>query len=667
MSRPLLLHGRLPDPRRVDEVVVNRRAASQFHLHVGQRVTLVSATDLNAFFGTAPMSGGPTVRATIVGIGDSAMDQVFTPDEPSFFPSGGFLTRHPEVPRAANLVVRLEPGTNVTRFHRRAAAVMNLPDIPVRDLAEDRKRVTHSTDLERTALLLFAAAVVLAGVVLVGQALTRTVYSMAEPVGALRALGFTRPDMVRGLVSPMVITAVTASVVAIGSAVALSARFPVGLARRLEPDHGVHADWGVLASGAAALVLLVVAAATLAAYRAARAVERAPAPGVGSPLLRAVRRARPLPVAIGAGLALEPGRGDRSLPVRPAIAGAVAGILGIVGALGLVHGIDDALAQPRRSGQVWDATVWPDDTHPRPALVTALRGDPRVDQIAKLQRMPVDVQGAGLPVYSLDPVRGHLSFVVLHGRAPAGSDEAAIGLASAKALHKQIGDRLQVGGQDGVNLRIVGTALLEQTPHTSFDQGVWATPAIVDKLAIPAADQQEQVFAVTGRRGIKAAPLIAHLHKRLGNVEIDSISSPQDVLALRNVRTLPVALAGFLAVLGLAALGHALVTAVRRRRHDLAVLRAIGFRPRQNAACIAWQAMAVAVVGLVVGIPLGIAAGRLSWRWVADRTPLIYAPPLAAAAVVIAVPAAILLAKALAALPARRAARLRPAEVLRTE
>ena len=277
------------------------------------------------------------------------------------------------------------------------------------------------------------------------------------------------------------------------------------------------------------------------------------------------------------------------------------------------------------------------------------------------------MQGAGLPVYSLDPVRGHLSFVVLHGRAPAGSDEAAIGPASAKALHKKIGDRLQVGGSDGVRLRIVGTALLEQTPHTSFDQGVWATPAVVDKLAIPAADQQEQVFAVTGRGGVKATTLIAHLHKRLGNVEVDSISSPQDVLALRNVRALPQALAGFLVLLGLAALGHALITAVRRRRHDLAVLRAIGFRPRQNAACIAWQAMTVAVVGLVVGLPLGVAAGRLSWRWVADRTPLIYVPPLAAAAIVLAVPAAILLANLLAAWPARRAASVRPAEVLRTE
>ena len=51
----------------------------------------------------------------------------------------------------------------------------------MRDLAEDTKRVTHGTDLERTALLLFGAAVALAGVVLVGQALTRTVYALAQP------------------------------------------------------------------------------------------------------------------------------------------------------------------------------------------------------------------------------------------------------------------------------------------------------------------------------------------------------------------------------------------------------------------------------------------------------------------------------------------------------
>jgi ABC-type lipoprotein release transport system permease subunit len=139
------------------------------------------------------------------------------------------------------------------------------------------------------------------------------------------------------------------------------------------------------------------------------------------------------------------------------------------------------------------------------------------------------------------------------------------------------------------------------------------------------------------------------------------------VLLLQNVRNLPRALAAFLALLGIAALGHALVTTVRRRRHDLAVLRAMGLRPRQSAACIFWQAMTVAVVALAIGIPLGIIIGRVSWRWVANSTPLLYVPPLAALAILIAIPAAIALANVLAAYPARRAAGVRPAEVLRTE
>ena len=45
-----------------------------------------------------------------------------------------------------------------------------MPNMPVRDLAEDNKRITNGTDLERTGLLLFAAVAFLAGLVLVGQA-----------------------------------------------------------------------------------------------------------------------------------------------------------------------------------------------------------------------------------------------------------------------------------------------------------------------------------------------------------------------------------------------------------------------------------------------------------------------------------------------------------------
>jgi ABC-type antimicrobial peptide transport system permease subunit len=90
-------------------------------------------------------------------------------------------------------------------------------------------------------------------------------------------------------------------------------------------------------------------------------------------------------------------------------------------------------------------------------------------------------------------------------------------------------------------------------------------------------------------------------------------------------------------------------------------------RPRESAALIFCQAMTVAIIALAIGIPLGIIFGRLSWRWVANSTPLLYVPPLAALAILIAIPAAIVLANMLAAYPARRAAGVRPAEVLRTE
>src|SRR5439155_8402735 len=173
--------------------------------------------------------------------------------------------------------------------------------------------------------------------------------------------------------------------------------------------------------------------------------------------------------------------------------------------------------------------------------------------------------------------------------------------------------------------------------------------------------------AVVVQPGVNPEALGNRLQKQLG-VEVDRFSdAPQDVLALHDVRSLPKALAAFLALLGVAAVAHALFTAVRRRRHDLAVLRAMGLRPRQSAAVVAWQGTIVAVIALVLGLPLGVVAGRLSWRHVADSTPLRYVPPIAGAAILVAIPVALLLANALAAWPGRQAARMRPAEVLRAE
>ena len=142
---------------------------------------------------------------------------------------------------------------------------------------------------------------------------------------------------------------------------------------------------------------------------------------------------------------------------------------------------------------------------------------------------------------------------------------------------------------------------------------------------------------------------------------------PTTVVDLGKLGTLPLALGVFFALLACAAVGHALVTSVRRRRTDFAVLRSVGFTKRQSRLSIAWQATLLAAVGVVIGVPLGVAVGRSVWRWLAHEFPVLYVPPMALVAILLIVPLALLIANLIAAAPAHQATRVRPAETLRAD
>jgi len=140
-----------------------------------------------------------------------------------------------------------------------------------------------------------------------------------------------------------------------------------------------------------------------------------------------------------------------------------------------------------------------------------------------------------------------------------------------------------------------------------------------------------------------------------------------DVENLRRVSGLPAVLAGVVTVLALAVLAHAIVTTLRRRRRDLAVLRTLGFLRRQLGVAVFAFAATTVALAVAIGAPIGIGIGRWAWRLVADSlgTP---APAVVPVLLVVLVgPLTLLVAAAVAAAPARSAAETEPALVLRSE
>jgi ABC-type lipoprotein release transport system permease subunit len=122
-----------------------------------------------------------------------------------------------------------------------------------------------------------------------------------------------------------------------------------------------------------------------------------------------------------------------------------------------------------------------------------------------------------------------------------------------------------------------------------------------------------------------------------------------------------------LAASATAALGLTLLASVRRRRRDLALLKSLGFTRSQLAATVAWQSTVAVILGVVAGVPLGIAVGRYLWDLFAREINAVPAPTVPVTSVVLIAVGALVLANLVAAAPARVAARAPTALLLRAE
>jgi MacB-like periplasmic core domain/FtsX-like permease family len=694
IERPVMLAGRLFNPRRVDEVIVTPKFAASSGKHVGDTLTLELASVQQAnqeYDGSTGPPLGPKIRARIVGVGRTPWGlDADTPGSP-----GGILTTPALFSRYRanmmgtngqayiNALVRLKGGqAAIPAFRADLARVTGRSDIDVWDNLQQIGDPMHKVSAyEAACLLAFGLAALAAALFLIGQSVARYTSATVADLQVLQALGMTRGQAIAAASAGPALAGVAGSTLGVAGAIVASRWMPIGLASIAEPHPGIDADWFVLGPGWILVPLLVLAGSVTAAAVALTAGRRQ-APQRRSAIAAAMAAVNfPVPLVVGTRFALEPGRGRSSVPVRSALVGAVVGVLGVLAAFTFSAGVSDAATHPARFGQTWQLTTFlgynGHDFGPASRVLRAVAANRDVTGVDRARIGGAQAGQVSIESFTYAPVGGKRPAVVLTaGRMPARPDEIVLAPTTAQELHARTGSvvRLTGGGTAAQSVRVTGIGFVPSGPHNGYADGAWLTPGGYDRIFHGAHYSFKfDVATVSLRPGADVQAVARRLNAAAAAIpggKAFTFTPPDplpDVQTIKDLELLPLALSAFLALLAVSAVGHALATAVRRRRHDLAVLRALGITRGQARQVVTTQASLLAVIGLVFGVPLGIALGRVIWRAVAGFTPLAYHPPFALLALLLVGPVALLAANALAAWPQHRAARVHAGRVLRSE
>jgi ABC-type lipoprotein release transport system permease subunit len=715
INRFKMLEGRRFDPERPDEMVVGFVLAEEHGLEVGDRVELLpreyieylqspdtvehpfpeeteglTPEEIQAEIdaGRRLLEAAPHGKMRIVGIEASpgefppqfAVNRPLVHLNPALYPH---LAGVDDLGRHEALLVRLHGGERAVDgfldvLERRSRG-RELQVIAQRDHAAAVERSLH---FQAVALWLLAGLTALVALLIIGQLLARLTYLEAVEQPVLRALGMAPRERVGLSVLRALVIAVVGAVVGAAAALVASRFLPTGLARTAEPDPGFDVDPVALLLGVVLTVVVIIALSVWPAWRAGHAASSAAAgesADRASWLTRVLAGRRiPAPAGVGVRMALDPGRGRNAVPVRTTLAGVMLGIAAIVAALTFGASLARLLDTPRLYGVTWDFELVNFEEGERVDFgadgVEHLRDDDRVAAAAVGTinfGTGIEVDGERLDSIVLESVKGELAPPVLEGRAPTAADEIALGARTVEVLDASIGDVVDArlpGGDDGARMRIVGTAVFPTVSESAqLGEGAFITPA--GAAAVELSDDDPYTGLV-----VKLAPgadgdaVIAELSEELDTEMFPyEGGAPGDIVNFGRVEGTPYILGAILGALSVGTLTHLLASAVRRRRRDLAMLKTLGFVRGQVRSTVAWQATTLVAVALLIGLPLGIAAGRTVWILFADDLGVVSAPRFPVLAVALMVPLAVLVANIVAAVPAWVAARTRPAFVLRSE
>ncbi|HEV3381048.1 MAG TPA: ABC transporter permease [Trebonia sp.] len=630
-------------------------------------VDLPSSEDVGPLFlgSTVKLSGGQAL--SVVGVAYSASE------------SAGAWVAPAEIgalhPNATQMLYRFASAATAADMSRDLATVT--AGLPRGALVSSQSYLTVERDYSSLLggvyaplLLAFGIIALAVAVLMVANVISGAVVSGYRHIGVLKATGYT-PDQVTAVYLVMVgVPALAGCVLGVAAGTAAAGPFAAGASQGLVPQSAaINPQADVLTLGG--LLVVVAATALGAALRArrlpaARAISAGSAPGSG----RAVRVQRMLagarlPRAASLGLGLPFARPARTILTVAAVA---LGVLAVTMGTGLTstairygnlaesHGTDQVTVTAGQPGQ----TASMPSTAATETLLRSLPGAVHVDaSLGTRSRVVGTTQTIGVTFVDGESASAGKSVVKGHWIDGAYQAVAPPGFLSEQDM--TIGSRLtlDMGGKPAT-VTIVGEIWSGDSDSITAD---WQT------LTTLAPGRQANAYGVQLASGDSVSAYLAAVRKAspgLNPQANNKVNAGTEIVA--TTATMFTALVGIVAALGVF---NTVVLSTRERRRDLGMLKSIGMTPREVTGMMVISMAELGVAGTLIGLPLGILAHRLVIAAITNNGTFIlpgYMVNVWSAALVAALAFSGLVIAILGAfIPARSAARLTIATVLRNE
>jgi hypothetical protein len=690
-----LVSGHLPDPSAPDQVLASFSLQQDDGVQLGTviHVPFYAPSQASAYNNTPTATlkpTGPTVALRVVGI-------EATEDE---FPSGGtpgydlYATQafaRTVVPRTAfgyGYFVRLRHGVaDLARFDAQASALSGSGVEFTQNEQEQVTSVEGSIHPQAIGWWILAALAALVGLAVVGQALARQSIVESEDYPTMAAIGADRRQLITlGMVRNLVVGLVGAAG-AVAVATALSPIAPLGEARIAETSTGIAFDTPIVLLGALAAVVVVLALGIWPALRAAHTLrpdDQPAAPHPSALVGHLAATGAPPSAVIGVRNALERKSGGTPVPVGSALLGTVLAVIALCGTAVFGASLSHLTATPRLYGDAFQLSFGNLNTGPNPAVLRSLEHDRAVTGI---------MQGIGLTEISVNKVlvggiagtaiRGPLLLSAVDGHLPSGDNQIGLGATTMRQAGAHLGSVVHVtvslpsGGKRTVPFRVVSQISFPVVAEAvGLGTGVAFTIAGYEAAVCPPGPSQAAcqralggtndgavlASVVSGPRG--QAAIKQYLNEGIANTTVPI--TPTSLINFGEAVNFPLIFGAMLAVFGAATLLHLLVVSVTRRRREVGLLKVLGFVNGQVASAVAWQATTLALVGIVIGVPLGVVIGKAVWHTFASNLGVVPVSVVPFWLIAVLVAGVLVVANVIAIAPALVATRSKPGELLRT-